>query len=482
MLKYSKMMSYWRSNRDRICNQMVVKVDNKDNYAILPQIVTAGTLTRRAVEKTWLTASNARLDRIGSELKAMIRACDNYTFVGADVDSQELWIAAILGDAYFVKEHGCTALGWRTLQGSKAQGTDMHSVTAKLAGVSRDQAKILNYARIYGAGKLFAKSLLMQFNSDLKDRDALAAATKTFIDTKGEKIYKLNSFGILCNKIAFDDHNDEIPSKSLKKCSRVREFLNKTVESNFDPNATHFQLKDGVTFDSDSNSASVDDLKREFRMYEEKKRNEGRFTKSIYEARKDDAEIVEKTYWKGGSESYTFNHLEALALAWKAKTPVLGCAISEALTSENVGTDYLPSRINWVVQSSAVDYLHLLLSAMKWLINEYDIEARFTISIHDEVRYLVSNKDAYRSALALQVANLMVRAIFCKRLGMNSMPLDVAYFSGVDIDMVMRKEPFADCVTPSNPQGLTRGYGVPVGQCLTVIDILKETDGRFEKT
>lgn len=29
--------------------------------AILPQVVTAGTITRRAVEPTWLTASNARV-------------------------------------------------------------------------------------------------------------------------------------------------------------------------------------------------------------------------------------------------------------------------------------------------------------------------------------------------------------------------------------------------------------------------------------
>jgi DNA polymerase gamma 1 len=44
---------------------------------------------------------------------------------------QELWIAAIFGDSQFVGEHGCTALGWMTLQGTKAAGTDMHSVTAK---------------------------------------------------------------------------------------------------------------------------------------------------------------------------------------------------------------------------------------------------------------------------------------------------------------------------------------------------------------
>lgn len=33
--------------------------------AILPQVITAGTVTRRAVEPTWLTASNARV-RVGA--------------------------------------------------------------------------------------------------------------------------------------------------------------------------------------------------------------------------------------------------------------------------------------------------------------------------------------------------------------------------------------------------------------------------------
>ena len=71
VLRYSKMMSYWRSSRDRISNQFVINIsdDKEDSFAILPQILTAGTLTRRAVEKTWLTASNSRSDRIGSELK-----------------------------------------------------------------------------------------------------------------------------------------------------------------------------------------------------------------------------------------------------------------------------------------------------------------------------------------------------------------------------------------------------------------------------
>ena len=56
--------------------------------------------------------------------------------MGADVDSEELWIAGVLGDAWFTGEHGGTALGWMTLQGAKAHGTDMHSRTAATAGGS----------------------------------------------------------------------------------------------------------------------------------------------------------------------------------------------------------------------------------------------------------------------------------------------------------------------------------------------------------
>lgn len=46
---------------------------------------------------------------------------------------------------------------------------------------------------------------------------------------------------------------------------------------------------------------------------------------------------------------------------------------------------YMTSRVNWVVQSSAVDYLHLMLVCMKWLFSSFDIDGRFCISIHDEV-------------------------------------------------------------------------------------------------
>jgi DNA polymerase gamma 1 len=34
-----------------------------------------------------------------------------------------------------------------------------------------------------------------------------------------------------------------------------------------------------------------------------------------------------------------------------------------------------------------------MLVCMNWLITEYKIEARFLVSIHDEVRYLVKKED-----------------------------------------------------------------------------------------
>ena len=113
-----------------------------------------------------------------------------------------------------------------------------------------------------------------------------------------------------------------------------------------------------------------------------------------------------------------------IALKKHARTPILGCLVSDVLAGKLVDKDYLPSRINWVVQSSAVDYLHLLLSSMQWLFEKFEIKGRFVISIHDEVRYLVPEKDVYKAGLALQIANMMVRAMFCHRLEMNSMPLD----------------------------------------------------------
>lgn len=84
---------------------------------------------------------------------------------------------------------------------------------------------------------------------------------------------------------------------------------------------------------------------------------------------------------------------------------------------------FMTSRGNWVVQSSAVDYLHLLLVSMRWLMDEYNINGRLCLSIHDEVRYLVGASDAHKTAMALQLSNLFTRALFSLEIGIPDLPM-----------------------------------------------------------
>ena len=55
----------------------------------------------------------------------------------------------------------------------------------------------------------------------------------------------------------------------------------------------------------------------------------------------------------------------------------------------------------------------------------------------------------------------------------------MAFFSGIDIDKVLRKEPHMECITPSNPKGLSEGYGIFPGETLDIYEILQHTDGKL---
>ncbi|XP_055585606.1 DNA polymerase subunit gamma-1, mitochondrial isoform X2 [Uranotaenia lowii] len=416
VVEIARMLSYWRNNRDRITGQIVVwlgkeslpkhlREEETDHGAILPQVVVCGTLTRRAMEPTWMTASNAQRERIGSELRAMVQAPKGYRIVGADVDSQELWIASVLGDAHAAGIHGATPFGWMTLSGTKASKTDMHSVTAQAVGISRDHAKVINYARIYGAGQNFAERLLKQFNPTFSEAEARSKAIKMFALTKGKKFYYLR-----------DEFKDQFPSSkpySAYEALKTAKISNKAV-----------------------------------------------------------TELFEPARWEGGTESAMFNRLEEIAGSDSPVTPFLGGRLSRALEPQEGTEDrFLPTRINWVVQSGAVDFLHLMLVSMRWLMGN---RVRFCLSFHDEVRYLVEERYAYRAALAMHATNLLTRAFCASRIGFNDLPQSVAFFSTVEVDTVLRKESQQDCKTPSNPHGLAVGYGIANGESLDIYQLLEK--------
>lgn len=383
-LEMNASCSYWISARDRIMSQLVIYEKDLPNMQgkptddkgfILPQVIPMGTITRRAVENTWLTASNAKKNRVGSELKAMVQAPEGYCFVGADVDSQELWIASLVGDATF-KLHGGNAVGFMTLEGTKAAGTDLHSRTAGILGITRNDAKVFNYGRIYGAGLKFAATLLRQFNPQLSEKETIQTASKLYANTKGTKTNR----------------------------------------------------------------------------------------KMIYK----------RPFWRGGTESFVFNKLEEFAEQERPRTPVLGAGITEALMGRflNKGS-YLTSRINWAIQSSGVDYLHLLIVSMDYLARRFSIDARLSITVHDEIRYLVKNEDKYRAAMALQVANVWTRAMFAQQMGIDDLPQSCAYFSAIDVDHVLRKEVDMECITPSNPNPIPPGESLDIGTLLEKGDLAR---------
>ncbi|KAJ2157906.1 DNA-directed DNA polymerase gamma mip1 [Coemansia sp. RSA 552] len=390
-MEMNAMCSYWISARERVKSQFVVWDEGADDAftgqpldlglesaqspgqgVILPLVVPMGTITRRAVESTWMTASNAKENRLGSELKAMVRCPAGYRFVGADVDSEELWISALIGDSQF-RMHGATAFGWMTLQGTKSAGTDLHSNTARILGIGRGSAKVFNYGRIYGAGVKYATTLLLQFNPDMAEADAREKAERLYASTKGMNIRGKNFFG--------------------------------------------------------------------------------------------------RPFWYGGTESYMFNQLEHFATTDDPRTPALGCGITSALKKTAVGGGFMTSRVNWVVQSSGVDYLHMLLVSMWYLARRYHIDMRFVLSVHDEVRYMVPEHDTQRAALALQISNLWVRSMFSYRLGIEDLPQSVAFFSAVDVDHVLRKEVDMNCVTPTNP------HPIAPGESYTIKETLERTNG-----
>lgn len=232
-----------------------------------------------------------------------------------------------------------------TLNGTKSNSTDMHSVTAKAVGISRDHAKVLNYARIYGAGQQFATRLLKQFNPTFSDGEAKSKAMKMFTLTKGRKLHYLKP-----------EYLDILENKGY---------------TNYD--AKLVALKYGKPL----------------------------------------GEVFLECKWFGGTESAMFNRLEEIAGSDKPATPFLKSRLSRALEPQPGTADrFLPTRINWVVQSGAVDFLHLMLVCMRWLMND---NIRFCLSFHDEIRYIVKEEHAYKAAVAMHLTNLLTRSFCVKR-------------------------------------------------------------------
>ncbi|EPB71311.1 hypothetical protein ANCCEY_09599 [Ancylostoma ceylanicum] len=147
----------WHVFRKRFESELPVWYESDDGPrlgAIAPAIVPAGTVSRRSVHKLWVTLTNESVghwgtNRIGTGIKSLVQAPEGCVLVGADVDSQEQWLAGLFGDASHAatfaassRHPGLTPFSNMMLAGSKAEGTDLHTVVANQLQIDRGQAKV----------------------------------------------------------------------------------------------------------------------------------------------------------------------------------------------------------------------------------------------------------------------------------------------------------------------------------------------------
>lgn len=364
----SKNRAIWQSLRGRITETSLKYVEDGEKVKInIPFTTAHGTATRRTTDRLTMVLPNSQ-SKMGSELKSLIQAPEGYKFVGADVDSEELWIASLFGDAIQGLGHGSTVLGKMILTGNKDEGTDLHTMVAKKAGIGRNVAKAMNYARMYGGGENLAKNTLLQYNKTISGPDASKIIKDMYGSTKG------------------------VPAI---KCG---EKLTREFEKMGDSGSQVF-LK-GERLVTTSEFKDLVSRKPHVKYWDH-----------------------ETGYFLNGTDSEAFNFMSLLAKTIGVNLPTLGSQMPTSIAyaaevSENfVQGIYLGNtKTNWTIQSSGVDYLHLILLSMKWFNEIWKLDVRLVVAIHDEVRFMCPDKSRYRTALALHLTNMYVRSIFTLRI------------------------------------------------------------------
>lgn len=127
-------VSYWTSVQSRVKELIVRQVDNphgKPCLLAMPPIVPSGTVTRRTVAPLLATMCSCRSHKIGTELKSRIKAPDGWSVVQGDIDQEELQIAATFADYQEGKFTGASPMTFEIMLGSKDDGTDGHTRTAR---------------------------------------------------------------------------------------------------------------------------------------------------------------------------------------------------------------------------------------------------------------------------------------------------------------------------------------------------------------
>jgi DNA polymerase gamma 1 len=230
--------SYWTSVRSRVIEQLPVPTsDFPEMKVIVPQTIPHNTATNRAGERLWLTVPDPKPEKIGTEVKTRVQAKSPYTFVSSDYDGQESVVASIFADSCY-KIAGSTQFGHSILAGSKEDGTDNHSMTAKTINISRTIAKNCNYGMLYGSGVKTLANTIRKGNKSISPSEATKMARKLLKRKKGLKSGKdsLNYVGG-SDSFAYNEMariaNMEVPVNPLSQTKMSTAFRPEVVNKDF---------------------------------------------------------------------------------------------------------------------------------------------------------------------------------------------------------------------------------------------------------
>lgn len=117
--------------------------------------------------------------------------------------------------------------------------------------------------------------------------------------------------------------------------------------------------------------------------------------------------------------------------------------------------------------------LHAFITGVEFLIREYRIEAKFCISIHDSILYMVKEEHAEQLVAIYQIAHAWTWAWLRSNYKIYELPQNNAWFSSVEVDHIFRKSAYEDVRTISNE------IHEPHGKAYTISDTVEICNSMF---
>ena len=161
--------------------------------------------------------------------------------------------------------------------------------------------------------------------------------------------------------------------------------------------------------------------------------------------------------YEGGSASEAFNFMVSLVKSDHPCTPNLLTQMPPAIQPRWNGKGVMPSNVNFTIQATASSYgqLATTLVAIEWLRRKVGVWARYSISLHDEIVYLIREEDTEIFAMIYNVAHAWTWALLAHNLELVDLTPTFAWIDSVEIMNHWRKElgkkhdPTSDVFTPN---------------------------------